>query len=263
MNLRRLQYRLRRSLADRGVTGTAALALRKTLSPDPTPSNVELQKEFQARHPFDSLHGVETSGLVFPEDLPSGRRSDLYNNGYFGIAPSVFRQILTRLEINFRNYTFVDLGSGKGRALLLASAFPFREIVGVELSPKLHATAQENVARYRPPGQRCSKIECIQGDAAEYRFPEGPFVLYMWNAFEGPVFEKAVSNLEASLERAPREAYVLYVHPELDRRLTTSPFLRRLWCAEFEMSEEDYAAYAFPPRAEICTAYRSVLRQRD
>jgi tRNA G46 methylase TrmB len=116
-------------------------------------------------HPFDRQFGVETSGLLSPEDLSSGSRQDLFNAGYFGVAPSAFRQILNRLQLNCEKYTFVDLGSGKGRALLIASDYPFHAIVGVELSPKLHAIAAANIAIYRASAQRCPNIRSIQTDA--------------------------------------------------------------------------------------------------
>jgi SAM-dependent methyltransferase len=259
VNLRRFRHRLKKSLVDRGLIGTATAAVQKTVRVRGQAPSQGPPKQFAAVHPFDALYGVETSGLLQPEDLSNGRRSDLYNNGYFGIAPSVFRQICGRLQIDFRNFTFVDLGSGKGRALLLASEFPFEEIIGVELSPKLHQIALGNVTRYHALSRQCAKIRCLQRDAAEYDLPAGPLVIYMWNAFERPIFEKVVANLEASLRREPREIYALYVHPDFDSLMTASPLLRRLWLSEFEMSEEDYAAYAFPPRTEVCAAYQSVL----
>jgi hypothetical protein len=51
----------------------------------------------------------------------------------------------------------------------------------------------------------------------------------------------------------------VYIQPDQDSLLETSSFWRKLWHDEFEISEEDYAAYAFPPRVEICTAYRSIF----
>src|SRR5689334_23652607 len=35
-------------------------------------------------------------------------------------------------------FTFVDIGSGKGRVLLMAAEYPFPHIIGVELLPELH-----------------------------------------------------------------------------------------------------------------------------
>ena len=107
-------------------------------------------RNFRAVHPFDERFGVETSGLIY--ELPSGHQHDLHNNGYFAVAPSVFHSIMRamveRLHLDFQRFGFVDLGSGKGRALLLASDYPFREVIGVELSPKLDRIARDNIARY-------------------------------------------------------------------------------------------------------------------
>ena len=104
----------------------------------------------------------------------------------------------------------------------------------------------------RPP------VICIQGDAAEFPWPAGPLIVYMWNAFTGPVMERVFQNLEASLVQQPRELYLVYIHPELESMLAGLPWLIRLWRDEFAMSEEDYAAWAFPNRAEVCAVYRSL-----
>ena len=118
---------------------------------DPWPRMEQGQyRSFRAVHPFDERFGVETSGLIY--ELPSGHQHDLYNNGYFAVAPSVFhaimRAMLEQLHLDFQRFSFIDLGSGKGRALLLASDYPFREIIGVELSPELDRVARDNIARY-------------------------------------------------------------------------------------------------------------------
>jgi hypothetical protein len=256
LNLRRIRYRLRKSLAQRGAIATARVLLRKGLRP-PARTN-DKPKEYAAVHPFDHQFGVETSGLLFAEDLPSGSRKDLYNTGYFGVAPSVFRQIFHRLQLPFEKYTFIDLGSGKGRALLLASEYPFHAIVGVELCPKLHATAVANFAIYRGPAQRCRDIRSIAADVTEYSFPAGPLLVYLWNPFEAPVLTRVLTNLEADLARDPREVYIVYVQPDLDPLLEASSSWRKLWRDEFQMSETDYAAHAFPQRTEVCSVYRNV-----
>jgi SAM-dependent methyltransferase len=224
----------------------------------PTSRSFDQPKEYSPVHPFDLEFGVETSGLIFPEDLASGKAKDLYNAGYFGVAPSAFRQILNRLQLQFGQYTFIDLGSGKGRALLLASEYPFRAIVGLELSPALHTIAQDNIARYRSRAQECHDLRAIEGDATEFSFPDGPLVVYLWNPFESVVFNRVLDNLEACRAREHREIYVVYIQPDLEHLFETRPFWERLWRAEFPLSEEDYAAHAFPPRFEVCSAYRAV-----
>jgi SAM-dependent methyltransferase len=223
-------------------------------------------RSFRAVHPFDERFGVETSGLIY--ELPSGHQHDLYNNGYFAVAPSVFhaimRAMLERLHLDWRQFRFVDLGSGKGRAMLLASDYPFREIIGVELSPELERVARSNIARYaeakgslvpRPP------VISMQGDVTEFSWPPGPLIVYMWNAFTRPVMERVFRNLESSLQKEPRELYLVYIHPELETMLAGLPWLIRLWQDEFSMSDEDYEAWAFPTRTEVCAVYQAVPAQ--
>jgi len=222
-------------------------------------------RSFRAVHPFDERFGVETSGLIY--ELPSGHQHDLHNNGYFAVAPSVFhaimRAMVEQLHLDLQRFRFVDLGSGKGRALLLASDYPFREIIGVELSPELDRIARSNIARYSEAKGGLlpeTPVISMQGDATDFSWPRGPLIVYMWNAFTQPVMERVFRNLESSLNEEPRELYVVYVHPELESMLAGLPWLVRLWREEFAMSDEDYEAWAFPTRAEVCAVYRAVIR---
>ena len=214
---------------------------------------------YRAVHPFDERFGVETSGLVY--DLPTGHLHDAYNNGYFAVAPSLFRGIFDRLDLDYRRFTFVDVGSGKGRALLLASSYPFAEVIGVELSPRLDRIARTNIARYagRYSPDSIPRVHSLRADAAEFCWPPAPLVVYMWNAFTEPVMVQVLENLRAALAEQPREMYLVYVHPELEAMLDGLAWLERLWSAEIAMSEEDYSAWAFPTRTEICAVYRATL----
>jgi SAM-dependent methyltransferase len=220
-----------------------------------------LYRSFRAVHPFDERFGVETSGLIY--ELPSGHQHDLHNNGYFAVAPSVFHAIMRamqeQLDLDCQRFRFVDLGSGKGRALLLASDYPFREIIGVELSPELDLIARSNIARYSEAKSGLPPVMTMQGDVTDFAWPAGPLIVYMWNAFTRPVMDRVFRNLESSLKEQPRELYLVYIHPELESMLAGLPWLVRLWREEFTMSEEDYEAWAFPTREEVCAVYRAVL----
>ena len=90
-------------------------------------------------HPFDLEFGVRTSGLIAGRNLKSGSQVDRHNTAYFGIAPSVFHEMIARWRRlkpagDIDEYTFVDIGAGMGRALLLASELSFRSVIGVELN---------------------------------------------------------------------------------------------------------------------------------
>jgi len=129
---------------------------------------------------------------------------------------------------DFRDFTFVDLGSGKGRTLLMASDYPFRQIIAVELLPALHQVAQENLPKYHSDSQECFSIEAICADATEFSFPAEPTVLFLFNPFPEHGLKQVIANLELSLEQHPRAVYLLYHNPLLAHVLDKSAAFRNL-----------------------------------
>jgi hypothetical protein len=123
---------------------------------------------------------------------------------------------------------------------------PMRFEVGI-VSGAMRNTEKGAVQRYAR----------FEEDACDFGFPTGPLVIFMWNHFVGPVFDRVLANLEDSLRREPREVYVLYLKPDCAHRLDASPWLQKLWECHLEMTEHDFAAYQLGGRSEICAAYRS------
>jgi hypothetical protein len=208
-------------------------------------------------HPFDAEHGTDTSGLIFAEDLlDSRRRKNIHNTGFYATAPSMFQQAFARMDIDFEKFTFVDLGAGKGRIMLLASNFPFQRVLGVEFVPELHAAATRNISVYQPAARRCRDVQCILSDVRDFVFPPVPLVIFMWHPFVGPVFERVMANLEDSLREEPREVYLVYLKPEFEHLVIERvPSLKKIWESHFTMTEQDFAAYIFPDQSETCVAY--------
>src|SRR5258708_2128675 len=79
--------------------------------------------------------------------------------------------LLEQIHPDFQDFVFIDLGSGKGRTLLMASDYPFRRILGVELLPELYQIAQDNLGRYRSESQKCFSLESICANATDFSFP--------------------------------------------------------------------------------------------
>jgi SAM-dependent methyltransferase len=150
-----------------------------------------------------------------------------FHSDYQPTEPAAFHEMLASLPINFPEYSFVDLGSGKGRALLMASEYPFRKIIGVELIPELHRAAKENSRTYRSAAQRCRQIECLLADAREYEFPEEPLVLYLFNPLPERALAEVVRRLDVSLSKSPRPIWIIYHNPLLEGTLRASVFLER------------------------------------
>jgi SAM-dependent methyltransferase len=160
------------------------------------------------------------------------------HSAYQPTEPGQFHSMMQSLPIDFAQFTFIDLGAGKGRTLLMASDYPFRRIVGVELLPELHRIARENVEKYRSPAQKCFALELICGDARELDFPAEPSVIYLFNPFTETGFRKLTERLAESLRASPRMVYVLYHNPIYERGLAECGVLRKL------VGTQQYSIYA-------------------
>ncbi|MHB1699959.1 MAG: class I SAM-dependent methyltransferase [Acidobacteriaceae bacterium] len=227
-------------------------------------------------HPFDVRFGVETDGLIKGVNLAIGHPHDEHNTAYYGVQPSLFHEVMDRWERTpplhpLENYTFVDFGAGKGRAMMLASEFPFREVVGVELNPRLAAIAQTNIDLWESGGQALSPMRVVCGDAAEFEFPAGPCVAYLFNPFARPVLRRLIQKMEQSFTGRPGELDLLYVNDECESSLRLHRGFAQLWKGRIDMSVEDEVAELITMNAqedgeyassgwERCSAYRWVGR---
>jgi SAM-dependent methyltransferase len=151
---------------------------------------------------------------------------------YFATEPWLFEQIMQALPIDFSQFTFVDLGSGKGRVLLMASDYSFQRIVGVEFMPSLHRAAQKNIESYSNHRQRCDKIETLCMDARDFQFPLEPIVVYLFNPFSEATFSQVLENLRLSIEQAPRPVYIAYRFTEFEKLLAQEAWLEKVAAAE-------------------------------
>src|ERR1700722_18634444 len=172
---------------------------------------------------YDWDHRVNTtSGAVGWRDRLLGG----FHSPYQPTEPVLFHEMLEALQqqadLDFREFTFIDLGSGKGRTLLLASDYPFRRIVGVELLPALHQIAKENLQKYSSESQKCFALESLCEDATAFAFPAEPMVLYLFNPLPEAGLKRMLVNLEHSLPQSPRPVYVLYHNPLLEYVLVES-----------------------------------------
>lgn len=150
----------------------------------------------------------------------------LLNSSYQPIEAPIFREMVNAVPADFRHYAFIDIGSGKGRALLLASEMRFRRIIGIELLPELNRIAQENIAKTQREG--LPPIESICGDATTFEFPNEPFVVFLFHPLPEMGFRKVLANLRASLDQQPRPAFIIYANPVFEMLLAADKKLRKI-----------------------------------
>jgi hypothetical protein len=216
-------------------------------TPEPSPS----------QHPFDQIHGVDTSGLIAAGHLTTGHPNDEHVTAYYGVAPSILRTLIdlwraTSPPHPIERYTFIDIGAGKGRAMLVASELPFHQIVGIELNPALADIAQRNLDHWvashtgDATAPHLAPIRLYEQDALTFDIPRTPTVAFLFHPFEAPVLKLLLRRIEARLAKkpgTPSPAFdLLYVNSECRTVLDRHPAFTRLFLGPVAMSPEDHAA---------------------
>ena len=178
---------------------------------------------------FDWTRNVDTSGdpMVRPRKDVVGPVSDGY--AYLPVRAKNLRSTLRLLPIRDPSqYTFIDMGSGKGRSVFIAATIPFRKVVGIEHSAALHEAATTNLSRIRCSEREKQRIELTHGDAGNYEFPDGNIVLYLFNPFGPEVMRRVLENLEAAMRREERHVVVVLLWPELPEMVANVPGMERV-----------------------------------
>jgi SAM-dependent methyltransferase len=172
---------------------------------------------------FDLKYGTDTGGIAplwrFKISSPNVR----FGRRYQATQENDLVDALDFLREDFKAFTFIDLGCGKGRTLLVASNLGFRQVIGVEFVSELVEIARTNLAR-----RRIANAVVLHADAAEFRFPNSDTVVYLYNPFEEEVLRKVIANLRECLSN--QKVYVIYKNQEFAEVLDSSGFLSRFGC---------------------------------
>jgi SAM-dependent methyltransferase len=209
LNVELLALKVRQALQRDGFRAT----LRKSLA--------DLLRLTRGAGPdeFDRRHGTDTgrSEPLWKFHVPSP-------NARFGIRYEAsdeedLIEAIGLLPENPRDFTFIDLGCGKGRTLLVASALGFRQVVGVDFVAELVEIARANLAK-----MGVANADVLYGDAADFDFPDGGLVVYLGNPFTQEVMRRVIAHLQKA---GGRPLYVIYKVPKCSDVLDASGFLTR------------------------------------
>jgi hypothetical protein len=200
-------------------------------------------RPWTATHPFDRRFGTDTSGFVPAWMLQLGLTSNQHGHPYAGCHPTCIRDALSTIPDPAR-YSFIDMGCGKGRAMIVASEFPFLQIVGLELSEQLVKVANRNAeiigAAY--PGR--TPIRPQAADAVKAALPAGARVVFFYHSFGRTLLEQVVSRLGQEAAAQGEELFFIYENPVFFDILDAAPGFSRWYAASVpcEPEERGFAA---------------------
>ena len=204
-----------------------------------------------AVHPFDVAHGTETSGLLSGNVIARGTTHEAVDlTAYYGIAPSILRALLDlwlrelHPLASIEHTVFLDVGAGKGRAMLVASESPFLRVEGVELNPKLADIARRNISLWESTQQSSMLAPLVlhEDDATRMPLPQQPLLAHLFHPFEDRLLRRFLRHVEKDLTAHPRPFDLFYVNAEHDSLLDQHSAFDRIWLGRVPMSPEDHVA---------------------
>jgi len=236
------------------------------------------KKKAPAIHPFDALHGTDTSGLIPGRTIAEGTGVKVAElTAYYGVAPSILTGLLDRWlrdlqpQAAIEQTVFLDVGAGKGRACLLASQYPFLRVEGVELNRPLAEIARANLALWAddPEANALAPVELFHADATVHPVPKEATLAFLFHPFELPILRRFLRHIEASRTENAAPLDLIYANAEHDSLLDHHGAFERIWMGRVAMTPEDHVAdlAAIAEQKEygstgdeLCAIYRYVGR---
>ncbi|MGH7329664.1 MAG: class I SAM-dependent methyltransferase [Polyangiaceae bacterium] len=159
-------------------------------------------KELEAAETFDSRCGTDT-GAEKPRDT----------GWYLPLPSAAFAAAMSTIEVPYEDYTFIDIGSGKARVVMMASEYPFKRCLGVERDPDWHAIAKRNFSLWSSPKQRCRDLDVVCEDVMTWEYPHDNLFIVYHNALFEPDLLRFLDALKRSVEAHPRRIVFDYHVP--------------------------------------------------
>lgn len=179
---------------------------------------------------YERRLGVDTRGFIKPENLGFGNAEF---HAYDPIAYRAVYSMLERIPLEKSESTFLDYGAGKGRVIVVAATFPFKRVIGIELSTSLLAEANNNVKKMRH--KRAASVNLYQVDATQYAVPKDVNVIYFYNPFKGQVLHDVIDNIYDSYRQYPRKIYILYFNNDhFEKIIANQNWIMRIYQTNFD-----------------------------
>ena len=191
---------------------------------------------------FDRRYGIDTNRVMAVSEIGVETEEAQHATRYRATSVGFLRYLFKRNPVACENFVFVDLGSGKGRVLIEAASFPFKRIIGVEFSRRLHLVAEESVSRYEARNKSKSCIELQCNSATEFAPPTENTIFYLYNPFDADILSKAIQNLKISLRQVHRKILIVYLNPRWCSLIEATGIFELVEAGRY--GPDDYRVYA-------------------
>ena len=204
----------------------------------------QIRRRMLQHQKFDLKYQVDTQIPVALADLETAAPGAKFANRYQGTPIAVIRRIIRRLKVDRRRFTFIDLGSGKGRVLLIAAQYPFESVIGVEFSKTLHDIALTNISKFIAAGAAHTNVTSVNCDAGEFEFSAiRDKIVFCYNPFAADLMIRVLNKLDAPAHKRGKTmlAYLGAMPSAVHEKLNRFPIIAK---GEFLTEFDTYERYS-------------------
>lgn len=158
---------------------------------------------------YERKFGIKTSGLLMPDDFGANGEGC---HAYLPLSYLALKSVFNTFSVKPNSDVFIDYGSGMGRVPLYAATYPFKKVIGVELSDKLNQVARQNLKQIQDR-LVCKNVEIYEGDARAYPVPDDATIIYFFMPFGADILSEVLNKIHDSVIHSPRKLTILYVYP--------------------------------------------------
>ena len=177
------------------------------------------------------IQGVDLT-CVSVKDLGLSEERSTYHSNSGG---PYLEKLLDTLSLS-QSDTVLDIGCGKGGAMLTLARYPFAQVHGVDISPERARIAQVNIRRL---GIQNATVCCR--DAADFVDLDPSTYFYMNNPFTALVLRPVLKNIMSSSKRRKRRVTLIYKNPVFNTLVLNAGFHK---IGETQRTHPDYPPFS-------------------
>jgi len=186
---------------------------------------------------YDKVRGIETCELAYISDLTddSVDFSGFFIDELYGALPIKLFEATHRPgnRLSRKDATYVDIGAGKARMLIIAAEHGFKKVLGIEYVPSLAQTGVEN-CETALKDMKDVEWANLAIDGTKMKYPDTDLLVFVNNSFDRPMFDDWLNNLLKDLKDNPREMVLIYNHSICSHVLDATPELERVKYSLFD-----------------------------
>ena len=162
---------------------------------------------------FDLKLGIKTAGNKSLDKCNITHPNKIYGRMYQPTRYRILKRVFKNLPKDLSGFNFIDLGMGKGRALLFASQYNLNKIIGIDFAKDLYTDSCQNLKKFK--NKFCDRrsihyLHCK--DITEFTPPNGPNIYFFFDPFKNNLLRKVLEKISKNNNTLKSDLFI-YVNP--------------------------------------------------